>query len=607
MLDSSSESSRALGKIFYALCKSIDTPVSLGCWLRYKYGEHEQLARKKITPSAYCNWTAFRDDYLVVSYLSKNKELVTGVNVKAEALDAFTSAELQCRETNVRLRKGLVAHATVESYLTVATRKIGQILGELSVFDAMQDCKWGKGATATLTGAEATLVRKMDPGKGRISVTRRALKWMKIHLEADPHWFFALAKAEVAGPYSVVPPLVFEIVEGNKVTTVPKDATKDRTIAAEPTANIWLQLGVGRLLRKVLRMRAGIDLDDQSKNRRYAQLGSLSGAYATIDLKSASDTVSKELVKQLLPYEWFELLDQLRSPKGRIGKGDWFEYEKFSSMGNGFTFELETLIFYALSSAVVDDLGCKGRVLVYGDDIVVPTQAYAKVCEVLQYCGFTVNPEKSFAEGYFRESCGGHYWEGKDVTPLYQKEPLQYRRRKAEKLFVDKPEAYRCANRILRLAWRRGHEKWLASELYGVWMAARRSLDLLEIRHAVPLDSETDDGLALPHDEFIHHVEPVWHLGAERSYRCLVFIPRKSKDEFGSLLAYWLRQSDKRKEETPAGLGRQARWGFPAEFFSNFLKVSDTSSTEEVTLRRLGTYVSRRRAYRGGTPNVAWL
>jgi hypothetical protein len=99
------------------------------------------------------------------------------------------------------------------------------------------------------------------------------------------------------------------------------------------------------------------------------------------------------------------------------------KYEKFSSMGNGYTFELETLIFWGLCMGVCRELELEpSQVLVYGDDIVVPVAAYELLSEVLTFCGFTLNSKKSFGSGPFRESCGKDYFLGADVRPFFLKE-----------------------------------------------------------------------------------------------------------------------------------------------------------------------------------------
>jgi len=99
--------------------------------------------------------------------------------------------------------------------------------------------------------------------------------------------------------------------------------------------------------------------------------------------------------------------------------GKWVFNEKFSSMGNGFTFELETMIFWAAISSVSD-----GLISVYGDDLIIESAYYHDVISALDLLGFTPNGEKSFYQGKFRESCGADYWDGNEVRPCYLKSDL---------------------------------------------------------------------------------------------------------------------------------------------------------------------------------------
>lgn len=146
-----------------------------------------------------------------------------------------------------------------------------------------------------------------------------------------------------------------------------------------------------------------------------ARMGSLDGSIATIDLSSASDTVARELVRLILPTDWLLLLESLRAPITYVDDRPVF-LEKFSSMGNGFTFELETIIFRTL----IATLGIPG--MVFGDDIIVPSEHYKMVFDALSYFGFIPNMKKTFGEGPFRESCGGDYYQGEAVRPFYLEE-----------------------------------------------------------------------------------------------------------------------------------------------------------------------------------------
>jgi len=166
--------------------------------------------------------------------------------------------------------------------------------------------------------------------------------------------------------------------------------------------------------------RFGVDIHDQTRNQELARLGSITGALATLDLSSASDSVSIGLVEHLLGPEWFDLLMAARSGKVSY-QGQVRHLEKISSMGNGFTFPLETLIFWAITTAICGDVP---GVSVYGDDIICPTENVGEVVSTLKLLGFTINQEKSFWDGPFRESCGRDYLSGIDVRPLFFDGPM---------------------------------------------------------------------------------------------------------------------------------------------------------------------------------------
>jgi hypothetical protein len=184
--------------------------------------------------------------------------------------------------------------------------------------------------------------------------------------------------------------------------------------------NMYVQKGFGNLIRKRLRDE-GVDLDNQEVNRDLARVGAACGFLSTLDLSSASDTVSLELVRFLLPHDWCMALEQCRSPVGVLPDGTKVLYRKFSSMGNGYTFELESLIFYSLAWACNRYMGEPDTsfINVYGDDIIVPVRLDPLMRRVLDAAGFVVNARKSFSSGPFRESCGKHYHGVYEVSPFY--------------------------------------------------------------------------------------------------------------------------------------------------------------------------------------------
>jgi len=128
----------------------------------------------------------------------------------------------------------------------------------------------------------------------------------------------------------------------------------------------------------------------------------------------------------MLPFEWYSLLDDLRCKEVLIpaalhptGTDTIHIPEMFSSMGNGFTFELESLIFYAAARAVAWEFGVKGQISVFGDDIICPIQMVEELFAYFSYLGFTPNEKKTHSSGEFRESCGEHFFRGLQVSPFY--------------------------------------------------------------------------------------------------------------------------------------------------------------------------------------------
>lgn len=413
-----------------ALCKSVDSPHSLALHACLAAGDHASLLTLGARPSDYDSPDQFRKDYLVDAFLKKFKGLKTGIDTKAAALRAFYDAEAKCKLTNDIFRaweQGVFSfHPAVERVLHAAKRKISYVLSPLFGADGhvdfeklTADCRWGPGATASLKATYASVAHKVR--EDQIAVTAGALPLLRRVMSDDYHWLRARG-IDAEGPVCLLQS-EFSVVNSSRVVVVDKNAKTGRTINAEPTGNILLQLGAGSAIRKCL-LRVGIDLDTQGNNQ-YAARAAYRDGLATVDLKGASDSISRELVWQLLPLDIAIYLDLLRTPNAAY-KGENIRLQKWSAMGNGYTFELETLVFWALAESVSDLLACPSKVWVYGDDIILDASGYPLLREVLHAVGFETNVEKTFASGYFYESCGKHFFKGVDVTPVYQQDEVVF-------------------------------------------------------------------------------------------------------------------------------------------------------------------------------------
>jgi len=221
------------------------------------------------------------------------------------------------------------------------------------------------------------------------------------------------------------------IVAGNRLSFVPKQRDISRVICVEPTLNMYAQLGIGAILEGRLKSFFGIDLSTQpDRNRELARIGSASGDYFTVDLSSASDSMSLRMLRTVLPAEVMGWLELVRSPKVTLPDGKLVDMNMISTMGNGFTFPLQTILFASIVSAAYKFRALElarpcgsssGNFGVFGDDIIGLTSSHSDVCRLLTLLGFEINAEKSFHEGPFRESCGEDYHSGFPVRGVYVK------------------------------------------------------------------------------------------------------------------------------------------------------------------------------------------
>lgn len=376
----------------------------------------------------------FRTEYWAAEMWSKFPFELSGIDRKATAMSSFREAEVRCREANSRLYDGWNKPwaQKVRGPLLKAQRKLARLLSGITPEEVVRRAGWGPGAATSLNSSKCSRQHKWELAT---HATSHALPWIR------GLWNWA-----------ALPSRQVNIVSGNKVTTVPKNAKTDRAIAVEPDWNMFFQRGLGSAIRARLQRRCGLLLPDaQNRNQLLAREGSITDGIATIDLRGASDSVSLALCELLLPPHVMEMIISLRSNAG-FCDGLIGIYEKVSSMGNGFTFELETALFWAIASSVKE-----GDVSVYGDDITVAgTDAALEVIELLEFCGFEVNQKKTFVTGPFRESCGGHYFAGRCVTPPYFRKPVN-----------DLPRYISAGNSLSRrIDWR---EPSLAARFSDAW------------------------------------------------------------------------------------------------------------------------------------------
>lgn len=212
----------------------------------------------------------------------------------------------------------------------------------------------------------------------------------------------------------------------SEIVCVPKSMITNRTISKEPISLQFFQQGIMQMIMDQVHrhpyLSRRINFHDQTVSANLAQTGSIWGDYATIDLSSASDSVSLDIVKRLFRGTWIlpavltTRSDETELPSGRILK-----LNKFAPMGSAVCFPIETIVFAACCEAAMRRVGGHPNYRVFGDDIVIPERAVQELLEILAACHFKVNSTKSFWGTEllnFREACGGEYFNGHEVTPL---------------------------------------------------------------------------------------------------------------------------------------------------------------------------------------------
>jgi len=372
-----------------------------------------------------------------------------------KAYAKFLSINSHMAKVNVQLRQELTSTRSRISSDTPHSEKIHLraralvrfVLGSFDEEEWFTECRNSGGSSIGVSFADTSVEKKfLYP----MSVTTRAERMFERYLSYDELLSKAIENLNVG---RIAPR--YQTIDSSRATTVDKSNSARRFICVEPTCNMFLQQGIMHMMYKRL-AKVGLDVSLLPElHQELAKVGSITGAYATIDWSSASDCVSIELLRWLLPSEWLEAILMVRCDS-TILDGEIVPLSMISSMGNATTFPLETLVFWSYAVAVHitaldrdnslfpewEDLkSCS----VFGDDCIVPSTIAHEYIRVMEEIGFIVNKEKSFYDGpmRFRESCGGDYLAGYDVRPYNIKAP------RSVKMSALEPWLYTIANAFL--------------------------------------------------------------------------------------------------------------------------------------------------------------
>lgn len=356
------------------------------------------------------------DRYLLEEIISKFPYQNTIVDKKAVAVRSFFDEERRLRGINSVLFDQGGLSPTARERLFYSRGKIWRTLRMFTWDDVVENMEFPK--RGTVCTPRKVSDRRLKVLRNKHSITSR-LSQTQAFVDAceGTEWASVLTNT-----------FYWDCAA---LDTVPKKASTDRTIGKEPLVNAAVQRGIGLILQRELLLRCGVNLRDQTVNQKLAYEGSVGGKLATIDLKNASSSICAGLVYDLVPPWLFELLWACRTDSVSYGGVVTF-LEQFSGMGCGFTFELESLIFWALCHGIAASLGITLNSCnfgIYGDDIICPVELVPHVKDTFAELGLVFNEKKSHSSGAFRESCGCSYLSGRNITPFYIRDEFDHRGR----------------------------------------------------------------------------------------------------------------------------------------------------------------------------------
>ena len=190
------------------------------------------LVNLSVDPEAFHTAESFRQAYWAAEMFSKSPELNLGIDTRAAAMETFRGAEATCAESNRRLVDLFNRTDVPERIRTIpwgAKRLLENLFHDFTVDELAQAAKWGPGASTSLPRKKATTQNKWT---AKVHCTRAALPYLMAY-SAWTGWTFP----EV------------QIVAGNRVAFVNKNAKTDRGIAIEPDFNSFFQAGAGWAIR----------------------------------------------------------------------------------------------------------------------------------------------------------------------------------------------------------------------------------------------------------------------------------------------------------------------------------------------------------------------
>jgi hypothetical protein len=339
--------------------------------------------------------------------------------------DVFTDDEVleQSKKKFLDNQDRINAHVVVEdnvlkNILFTARGFVDRILGDFDKFEVMKRATFGKKSSVGIPKRKACEAQRYE---GPITGSCDQIEWFErlYSLWNKPAYLYAKLRAE----NREVP--LYSQIDALEAILVNKTWKSKRMIMPNTTIGTLYSGGLGKVIEDALRA-YGYDIKTlQDTHGELARFGSITGSLVTADQSLASDNITSWLIDRICPREWASALNF-----GRIRKinfyGQVVETNTFSTMGIGFTFPLQTLVFLCLLLAIREqcDLDETHVVSVFGDDMIYDVKMHDLVVDTFTKLGLVINVDKTFSEGWFRESCGRDFYRGVDVRPWHLSESM---------------------------------------------------------------------------------------------------------------------------------------------------------------------------------------
>ena len=333
-----------------------------------------------------------------------------------ESLSELTFQKFAENQERLAKHQQMPLRLSTSLVLRQARKIIREILEKVDLPSFTNNCRFSTRATQGNPARDAYIDHKLaDP----ISGSPEHIRWFSSHLTENYALFRALVQCSPSGEPC------YEVCNSLKLVEVPKSWKSFRLIMPNTLIGSYYTYGLGLLLAEALK-EEGLDIAKlQNQHKLYAQLASIHRAWVTADMSNASESFLFWLMSRLLPQKWLRALNCGRT-RYYVRNGKSYAYSSFMAMGIGFTFPLQTLLFYAIIKSCCALLKIDGLISVYGDDLIYPRKIHCYVKSVLTDIGMLLNKDKTYVESHFRESCGGDYYHGVDVRPFQPEGQAQY-------------------------------------------------------------------------------------------------------------------------------------------------------------------------------------